>query len=26
LLVLHHDQGTIAAGDMVDVMVFAGVL
>ena len=26
LLVLHHDQGTVAAGDMVDVMVFSGVL
>ncbi len=26
LLVLHHDQGSIAPGDMVDVMVFSGVL
>ena len=26
LLVLHHDQGSIAPGDMVDVMVFTGVL
>jgi len=26
LLVLHHDQGAVAPGDMVDVMVFAGVM
>jgi molybdopterin molybdotransferase len=26
LLVLHHDQGSVAPGDMVDVMVFAGVM
>jgi molybdopterin molybdotransferase len=26
LLVLHHDQGNVAPGDVVDVMVFAGVM
>ncbi|MDH4478902.1 MAG: molybdopterin molybdotransferase MoeA [Rhodoferax sp.] len=26
LLVLHHEQGNVAPGDLVDVMVFAGVL
>ncbi len=26
LLVLHHDQGSVAPGDMVDVRVFAGVM
>jgi molybdopterin molybdotransferase len=26
LLVLHHDQGPVAPGEAVDVMVFAGVL
>ena len=26
LLVLHHDQGDIAAGDIVDVMMFQGVV
>jgi molybdopterin molybdotransferase len=26
LLVLHHDQGHVAPGEVVDVMVFAGVL
>ena len=26
LIVLHHDQGNVAAGDMVDVMMFEGAL
>jgi molybdopterin molybdotransferase len=26
LLVLHHEQGNIAPGDLVDVMVFNGVI
>jgi molybdopterin molybdotransferase len=26
LLVLHHEQGNIAPGDLVDVMVFHGVM
>ena len=26
LLVLHHDQGKVSPGDVVDVMVFAGVM
>jgi molybdopterin molybdotransferase len=26
LLVLHHEQGNIATGDLVDVMVFNGVI
>ena len=26
LIVLHHDRGTVAAGDMVDVMMFDGVI
>jgi molybdopterin molybdotransferase len=26
LLVLHHDQGDVAPGDMLDVMVFTGVM
>jgi molybdopterin molybdotransferase len=26
LIVLHHDQGNVAVGDMVDVMVFDGVI
>ena len=26
LIVLHHDQGPVAAGDVVDVMVFDGVI
>jgi molybdopterin biosynthesis enzyme len=26
LIVLHHDQGNVAAGDEVDVMMFDGVL
>jgi molybdopterin molybdotransferase len=26
LLVLHHQQGDVAIGDWVDVMVFAGVM
>ncbi|NMM90708.1 molybdopterin molybdenumtransferase MoeA [Rhodococcus sp. SRB_17] len=26
LIVLHHDQGNVAPGDMVDVMVFDGVM
>jgi molybdopterin molybdotransferase len=26
LLVLHHEQGNIAPGDLVDVMVFNGVV
>ena len=26
LMVLHHDQGNIAAGDLVDVMMFQGVI
>jgi len=26
LLVLHHDQGNVAPGDMVDVMIFSGVM
>ena len=26
LLVLHHDQGNVAPGDMVDVMMFSGVM
>jgi molybdopterin molybdotransferase len=26
LIVLHHDQGSVAAGDEVDVMMFDGVI
>jgi len=26
LLVLHHDQGNVAAGDEVDVLMFDGVI
>jgi molybdopterin molybdotransferase len=26
LIVLHHDQGNVAAGDEVDVMPFDGVI
>ena len=26
LIVLHHDQGNIAPGDLVDVMMFDGVI
>ncbi|MBS0344601.1 MAG: hypothetical protein JSS56_29195, partial [Proteobacteria bacterium] len=26
LVVLHHEQGNVAAGDEVDVMVFEGVI
>jgi molybdopterin molybdotransferase len=26
LIVLHHDQGNVAAGDVVDVMMFGGVI
>jgi molybdopterin molybdotransferase len=26
LMVLHHEQGNIAAGDSVDVLMFEGVL
>lgn len=26
LIVLHHDQGNVAAGDLVDVMMFSGVI
>lgn len=26
LVVLHHDQGSVAAGDEVDVMMFDGVI
>jgi len=26
LVVLHHNQGNVAAGDMVDVMMFDGVI
>jgi molybdopterin molybdotransferase len=26
LIVLHHDQGNVAAGDEVDVMLFEGVI
>jgi molybdopterin molybdotransferase len=26
LIVLHHEQGNVAAGDLVDVMMFDGVM
>jgi molybdopterin molybdotransferase len=26
LIVLHHDQGSVASGDAVDVMMFDGVI
>jgi molybdopterin molybdotransferase len=26
LIVLHHDQGSVASGDEVDVMMFDGVI